>query len=118
MGDPGPKPRPAIVLNLAVDPDAGEAEVQLVYGTSKLKLHKRPRDFFVTNVAEMDACGLSLATSFDLDNVAWIPWACQWFDALPGHTSPIIGRLSDHAIRLLQVELSHRRQCHTLSQIG
>jgi len=97
------------VLNVAVDVEEGEGEVQLVYGTTKLKLLQRPRDFFVTNVAEMDACGLNKATRFDLDKVAWVPWADEWFSTLPTYTSPIIGHLSGHGMRLLQVELAHRQ---------
>jgi hypothetical protein len=115
LGEPGPKPRPAIVLNVAADAEAGESEVQLVYGTGKLKFAKRPRDFFVTNVAEMDACGLSKATRFDLDNIAWIPWEVHWFDILPGYASPVIGHLSHHATKLLQMEMG-RRQAQTLRE--
>ena len=109
LGDPGPKPRPAIVLNCALDNDAGEGEVQLVYGTSKLKFDRRPRDFFVTNLAEMDACGLHLATRFDLDNIAWIPWAKEWFSVIAGYQSPVIGHLTPHQQKLLELELMHRR---------
>lgn len=115
LGEPGPKPRPAIVLNVAVDAEAGEGDVQLVYGTGTLKLGRRPRDFFVTNVAEMDACGLSKATRFDLDSIAWIPWADAWFDVLPSYASPIIGHLSSHATKLLQMELG-RRQAQALRE--
>lgn len=112
LGHPGPKPRPAIVLNVAVfgdDPDGG-SEVQLIYGTTKLKLAQRPHDFFVTNVAEMDSCGLNQATRFDLDACAWIPWATEWFEVLPTYSSPIIGHLSTHATKLLQIELGYRRK--------
>lgn len=109
LGEPGPKPRPAIVLNSAVDAEAGEGEVQLVYGTTQTKFRQRPRDFFVTNVSEMDACGLDKATRFDLDKVAWIPWAKEWFAVLPGYSSPVIGHLSSHGQRLLQIELGHRQ---------
>ncbi|WP_156428407.1 hypothetical protein [Novosphingobium sp. FSW06-99] len=116
LGTPGPKPRPAIVLNIAADVDAGEGEVQLVYGTTKLKTLHRPRDFFVTKLLEMDACGLNKATRFDLDKVAWIPWAGEWFAALPGYNTPVIGRLTQHGQTLLQIELSYR-QAQNLRQV-
>ena len=109
LGDPGPKPRPAIVLNIAVDADAGEGDAQLVYGTTRTKVMSRHRDFFVTNVSEMDACGLDKATRFDLDRIAWVPWAEEWYDVLPGYGSPVIGRLTAHGQKLLQIELSHRQ---------
>lgn len=95
-------------MNVAVDPDEGEGEVQVVFGTTNLKMLQRRRDFFVTNLAEMDQCGLDKATRFDLDKIAWLPWANEWFDCLPGYTSPIIGHLSHHSTRLLQIELAHR----------
>lgn len=110
LGNPGPKARPAVVTNVALDEDAGEGEVQLIYGTTTLKFHQRPRDFYVTNMAEMDACGLNKATRFDLDKVAWIPWAEEWFETLPRYDSPIIGHLSHHSTKLLQVELSYRHR--------
>lgn len=109
LGEPAPKSRPAIVLNAGLDNEAGEGEVQLIYGTGVLKLNQRTRDFFVTNVAEMDACGLNKATRFDLDQIAWIPWADEWFEVLPSYDSPIIGHLSAHAVKLLQYELSYRQ---------
>lgn len=83
-------------------------EVQLVYGTTKLKMHERRSDFFVTNNAEMDACGLYRATRFDLDAIAWIPWAEEWFDILPGYKSPIIGRLTAHGVKMLQTTIAYR----------
>lgn len=96
------------MLNVALDPDTGESEVHLVYGTTNLKLMERRDDFFVSNLAEMDACGLVKATRFDLDTMAWIPWASEWFSVLPGYGSPVIGHLTDHAVRLLQYELAWR----------
>lgn len=96
------------MLNVAIDQDAGEGEVQLAYGTTNLKMGQRTRDFFVTNLAEMDACGLNKATRFDLDKIAWIPWAEEWFSILPGYASPVIGHLSAHGTKLLQMELAHR----------
>jgi len=109
LGDPGPKPRPALVKNVAITPDE-TGEVQLVYGTTNLKMMERRNDFFVTNNAEMDACGLYRATRFDLDAIAWIPWADEWFDILPGYKSPIIGHLTGHGIKMLQTTISYRQK--------
>lgn len=109
LGEPGPKPRPAIVLNVALDEESGEAEVQLIYGTTNLKMMKRRNDFFITNFAEMEACGLDKATRFDLDQIVWVPWAKEWFETLSGYDSPVIGRLSAHGVRLLQYEFSWRQ---------
>ena len=118
LGNPGPKARPAIVLNVAVHEEDGETEgeVQVIYGTTNLKRMQRRGDFYVTNVAEMDICGLNQATRFDMDRIGWIPWADEWFETLPTYSSPIIGHLSQHFIKLLQYELG-RRQARELREI-
>ena len=112
LGNPGPKPRPGIVLNIAVHENGGEGdgegEAQVIFGTTNLKMAQRRRDFYVTNLAEMDQCSLDKATRFDLDKIGWLPWAEEWFDVLPGFSSPIIGHLSAHSTRLLQIELTYR----------
>lgn len=107
LGNPGPKPRPALVRNAAVDED-GRGEVELVYGTTKLKLSSRKFDFVISNPYEMNNCGLYRATRFDLDNVVWVPWAAEWFEARPGTDSCVIGHLSDNAVKMLQVTASYK----------
>lgn len=108
LGEPGPKARPAVVLNVAHDPESDESEVQLIYGTTKLKMMKRREDFFISNLSDMDACGLTQATRFDLDTIMWIPWAAEWFDVLPGYDTPVIGNLTPHKTRLLQIDLAYK----------
>jgi hypothetical protein len=108
LGSPGPKPRPALVRNAAINDD-GHGEIELVYGTTKLKMHSRPFDFIVSQPYEMDHCGLYRATRFDLDNVVWVPWAAEWFDVVPLTESPIMGRLSDNMIRMLQTVMSYKQ---------
>lgn len=109
LTNPSPKARPALVRTASHDGD-GHGEVQAVYGTTKLKLHTRRNDFFITNLSEMDACGLHRATRFDLDTCAWVPWADEWFETLPSYTSPIIGHLTGHGVRMLQTTLSVRQR--------
>lgn len=110
FGNPGPYPRPALVRNTATLPD-GSAQVEVVYGTTNLKLQKRPFDLFVTKMSEMDACGLFNATRFDLDCVIWLPWNDQWFDVLdPHYASPVIGKLTDEAVRMLQMCVSFKQR--------
>lgn len=105
LGTPGPYPRPALVKNASVDED-GRGEVQLVYGTTTLKLQNRKNDFFITKQAEMDYCGLWRATRFDLDCIAWIPWADEWFETLQGYSSPVIGHLSHNSIKMLEMTIA------------
>lgn len=105
LGHPGPKPRPALVRN-ALTNAAGQGIVDLVYGTTKLKLSDRDLlDFVISNPREMDNCGLYRATRFDLDHNVCVPWAAEWFDVVTGTASPIIGHLSDAAIKMLQITL-------------
>jgi hypothetical protein len=50
------------------------------------------------------------ATRFDLDEVHWLPWAQEWFETRAGYTSPIIGRLTEGGLYLLQVTVDIRRR--------
>ena len=109
LGNPGPYPRPALVRNTALLDD-GSGEVEVVYGTTNLKLHTRLHDLTISKASEMDACGLYRATRFDLDNCVWLPWNTDWFEIRPDFYSPIIGKLSDEAIRILQVIVSWRQR--------
>lgn len=108
LGKPGPKPRPALVKNVARLPN-NAGEVQLIYGTTNVKSHQRPHDFTITNMSEMNACGLYKATRFDLDTISWIPWSAEWFEILPGYSSPVIGRLTEHGIKMLEICISFKQ---------
>ena len=109
LGEPGPKPRPALVRNAATRPD-GSAEVEVVYGTTNLKLDQRRFDFVVSKAAEMDACGLYRATRFDLDKLIWLPWTTEWFEIRPDYNSPAIGSLTQHSVKMLQITIEMKRR--------
>lgn len=109
LGEPGPKPRPALVRNAALADD-GFAEVEVVYGTTNLKLDTRPYDLIISKASEMDACGLYRATRFDLDRLVWLPWTTDWFEIMPGYSSPTVGKLTDDAIRMLQIIVSYKQR--------
>lgn len=109
LGEPGPKPRPALVRNAATRSN-GTAEVEVVYGTTNLKLNTRKFDFVVSKASEMDACGLYRATRFDLDKLLWLPWTTKWFEILPNYNSPIIGSLTEHGIKMLQLTAGMKQQ--------
>lgn len=85
---PGPKNRPALVLaaRYADDPPANRFVVRVVYGTSKLKSDKRPHDFTIENYGMRLMCRLPQATRFDLDQVAWLPWARPYFEPFENET--------------------------------
>lgn len=98
---PGPKSRPAIVKRASADQD-NNPWVHVAYGTSKAVFRSGMNHFIVANMADMDACGLYCATRFRLDRVALLPWASEFFTDAPGRQSPVMGKLSDHQVRLLR----------------
>lgn len=100
---PGPKSRPAIVKRAYADQD-GQPWMRIAYGTTKDVFRTSLSDFTVSNLAEMDACGLYCATRFRLDRVALVPWADEFFRDAPGRDTPVMGRLSDHGINLLRYQ--------------
>jgi hypothetical protein len=106
---PGPKPRPAIVKRASADQD-NNPWVHVAYGTSKRVFLPGMNHFVVANMADMDACGLYCATRFRLDRVALIPWASEFFGDAPGRTSPVMGKLSDHQVRLLKYQSAMLRR--------
>lgn len=58
----------------------------------------------------MSACGLDRATRFDLDTILWLPWASEWFEPpLNAGNSPVIGTLTEHAIKMLQITAGMRQ---------
>lgn len=106
LGDPGPKPRPALVRNTGVvDDEFGEVEV--VFGTTNLANFKRIDDFYITKNSAMDACGLYRATRFDLSRCHWLPWASEWFVPLFGSASPVIGTLDLGSVKSLQTTIAY-----------
>ena len=109
LGEPGPYPRPALVRNSAISSD-GTGEVEVCYGTTNLKLGRRIFDLVVSKAAEMDACGLYRATRFDLDQVTWLPWNTDWFEVRADYNSPIIGSLTEQAIKMLQITVMTKEQ--------
>ncbi|WP_143051854.1 hypothetical protein [Sphingomonas palmae] len=100
---PGPKPRPAIVKRASADQD-GNPWVHVAYGTTQKLFLTGLTNFTVSNVADMDACGLWCATRFRLDRVALVPWADEFFSDAPGRASPVMGRLSEHQVQLLRYQ--------------
>ncbi len=115
MERPGPGSRPCLVLGVYEEDDGG-AIILIAQGTTNLKYGRRPFDFYVSNYAEMQACGLIYATRFDMDKVIPLPYTRAWFEPLTaaGKTSPVIGRLSEAAIMAFQSHMAWRE--HELSQ--
>lgn len=100
---PGPKKRPGIIKRASAD-ESGNPWVHVAYGTTKRVFLGGLENFTVSNVGEMDACGLFCATRFRLDRVAILPWCDEFFADAPGGISPVMGKLSEHGVSLLRYQ--------------
>jgi hypothetical protein len=81
---PGPKPRPALVVDIGRL--RGEPAVEVFYGTSQKIDHLYPGEF---SISEEDgdafaASGLSYATKFDTARSVFLPFNDEWFAVPPG----------------------------------
>lgn len=111
-GIPGPVPHPGLVRVAFADND-GNPWVQVVYGTSSSPFKPGLEYFTVSKMSEMDQCGLYRATRFCFDRCMELPWGPDYFTPLPRTGTIVLGRLSDYAIKLLQVQMSYRQNQDT-----
>lgn len=100
---PGPKPRPALVLEVIEREDG--IEVAVVYGTSRRVDKLSAGEFAITrvgNAAAYKTAGLSHDTKFDFKQTARLPWSEEFFAVPPGAPNgqkPLIGTLHASVIR-------------------
>jgi hypothetical protein len=100
---PGPKPRPALVVNVVTRADG--FVVQVVYGTSKRVDRLTAGQFAIrkeANPSVFALAGLAFDTKFDFKVLIELPWSDQFFKvpsrALHGQT-PKLGTLHPSLIR-------------------
>jgi len=92
VGTPGPKDRPALVIEVEEDPDAESASiVRVAYGTSQVVDQRYPGE--LTIGAADPKAGLDRDTKFDLGNTVRLPFDSEWFAPSPNR------RFGDHAKR-------------------
>jgi hypothetical protein len=100
---PGPKPRPALVLEVVEREDG--VEIAVVYGTSQRVDKLTAGEFAITRLghaAAYKAAGLSHDTKFDFKQTARLPWNDGFFAVPPGAPHgqrPLIGTLHASLIR-------------------
>lgn len=95
---PGPKPRPCLVIRTAETLNGADfPHVRVIFGTGNPKIGRRPYDFYVCNLSEMEEAGLFNPTRFDMDKRLWLPWTPDYFPAANGYHTPAIGHLSAHS---------------------
>lgn len=61
----------------------------MVYGTKQIDKFDPPQGFHVSDIAEKQACGLTVDTVFDLQDNMILPWSPIYFSNQ--HNRPIIG---------------------------
>ena len=103
---PGPVYHPGLIRQAFADQD-GNPWVQVVFGTSVDPNRMGNQFFTVSKLSELDQCGLKYATRFCFDRCLELPWNDDYFEPLPGSSTPIIGHLTTYAISLLQVQMSY-----------
>ena len=82
--DPGPKPRPALVVQVTVKDDG--AVVAVVYGTSQRLDRLLSGEFAIRksqNPAAFALAGLSFDTKFNFKQIVELPWTDAFFKVPP-----------------------------------
>ena len=78
--EPGPKPRPAIVLSVERLDDGDQ--VSVVYGTSQHLMRLKTGEVAITqakNPAAFKLAGLAYDTKFDFKVIVDLPWSDRYF---------------------------------------
>ena len=108
--EPGPKPRPALVMRVACKEDGDVLSV--VYGTSKNLQQLRRGEFAITRDQHPSAyalAGLAYDSKFDFETMGERPWSERYFKVPPrsphGNT-PKLGTL--HAMLVRAAEAAYR----------
>ena len=106
---PGPKPRPALVLEVVAREDG--IEIAVVYGTSQRVDRLSAGEFAITRLghaAAYKAAGLSHDTKFDFKQTTRLPWSDEFFAVPPGAPNgqrPLMGTL--HASMMKAAAAAH-----------
>src|ERR1700743_893797 len=104
--DPKGRLRPCLVLEVLAGSGGGYA-VRVAYGTkSRDKATRGNIDLIVESQSDMDECGVAVATRFDLETTATIPWDPPDCDCWRGCYSPILGELP----KAQQIDCAHKLQ--------
>jgi PemK-like, MazF-like toxin of type II toxin-antitoxin system len=99
---PGPKPRPALVVDIGHL--RGEPAVEVVYGTSRKLDRLYPGEFTITpeDGDRFFVAGLDRPTKFDMKRSVFLPYTDEWFAVPPGAPfgqTPKLGLLHPSLVR-------------------
>jgi hypothetical protein len=81
---PGPKPRPALVIDVGRLRD--DPAVEVIYGTSRKLERLYPGEFVIApeDGDAFAASGLSFPTKFDTTRAVFLPYTDDWFSVPAG----------------------------------
>jgi hypothetical protein len=105
---PGPKPRPALVVGVRTFEDG--VTIQVAYGTTQRTTSLRSGEFLISkdrHPVAFKQAGLAFDTKFDLNKVIELPWTDRYFKVPPtpnpafGQT-PKLGSLHASMIKALR----------------
>jgi len=102
LGKPGPKPRPALIIEIGAD-SKNKPIVTVVYGTSKKIDRLYPSEFKIEKAdgASFSLSGLAADTKFDFNHYVKLPYCSTWFGAAPGRpfvNQPKLGVLAPNLV--------------------
>jgi hypothetical protein len=101
-GQPGPKPRPAVVGKVYLNRHIGRSSISVAFGTSRNTDQLERTAFLVATPSGMRAAGLELPTKFDLSRTVRLPWASEYFAVKPGGRGLVMGSLHPMDVAALQ----------------
>ena len=111
---PGPKPRPALVLQVVQRTDG--VEVTVAYGTSQKLDRMHAGEFAIRKRQDHAAyalAGLSYDTKFNLANALRLPWTDEFFAVPPDPTfgqCPKLGNLHSGMVKAVAAAMKSIRK--------
>jgi hypothetical protein len=102
LGTPGPKPRPALVIEVG-EGDKHKPIVTVIYGTTKKLNRIYPSEFAIEKAdgASFNLSGLAADTKFDFNHRVKLPYCSTWFGSAPGQpfvNHPRLGVLAPNLV--------------------
>lgn len=102
LGKPGPRPRPALIIEIGGD-SKHKLAVTVVYGTSKKLNRLYPSEFKIEKAdgASFSLSGLAADTKFDFNHRVKLPYCSTWFGSAPGQpyvNQPKLGVLAPNLV--------------------
>ena len=114
LGEPGPKPRPALIIEIGAD-SKHKPVVTVVYGTSKKLDRLYPSEFKIEKAdgASFSLSGLAAETKFDFNHRVKLPYCSTWFGSAPGQpyvNQPKLGVLAPNLVARAKLAFDNSRK--------